>query len=145
MSKNSLSTYTYVQKPMPAEIQVMFMLPLLQTLYVVLVHFNTTQLFILQRCALRRKFLVSGESPDRHSLIHQSLHVPPKPKIQRKKVRRLYRSGDSFSTPHPLPTKSPVQVLSHNKEKMRWCPIMHEPHVLPLMKRHMFQVYCKIT
>jgi hypothetical protein len=47
------------------------------------------------------------------------------------------------SASYPLFTESLVQVLSDGAEKMKWCPITHEPHVL-LMKGHMFQEYWKI-
>jgi hypothetical protein len=34
------------------------------------------------------------------------------------------------SVTYPLFIKNLVQVLSNNEEKMRWCPIMHDPHVV---------------
>jgi hypothetical protein len=45
------------------------------------------------------------------------------------------------STSYPLLTETLVQVLSDSVEKMGWCPIMHGPHALLLMKRHMLQEY----
>jgi hypothetical protein len=104
------------------------------------------QLFVTQRWALWWTFLVSLESPDRHSLplshwLHQSPQVSSCQKIQRVKVRGLCKPVDWASTSYPLFTESLVQVLSDKAEKMRWCPIMHEPHMLSLMKRHMFQEY----
>jgi hypothetical protein len=76
--------------------------------------------------------------------MHQSLQVSPQPNIQRIKVRRSCRPVDWASAPYPPFTESLVQVLSDSAEKMRWCPIMHGPRVLSLMKRHMFQEYTTI-
>jgi hypothetical protein len=67
--------------------------------------------------------------------------MSPQPKIQRIKIREVCRPVDWASTSYPMLTESLVQVLSDNAEKMKRCPIMHEPHVLSLMKRHMFQEY----
>jgi hypothetical protein len=65
----------------------------------------------------------------------------PQPKIQKIKVRRSCRPVDWASASYPLFTESLVRVPSDNAEKMRWWPTMHEPHVLSLMKRHMFCEY----
>jgi hypothetical protein len=48
--------------------------------------------------------------------------------------------GEHEVVPHHAWT-SLVQVLPHNAENMRWCHIMHGPHELSSMKRHMFQEY----
>jgi hypothetical protein len=70
--------------------------------------------------------------------------VSPQPKIQMIKVRGSCRSVVGASASYPLFTKSLVQVLSDNVEKMRWCPIICDPHVLSLMKRNMFQKFLKM-
>jgi hypothetical protein len=100
------------------------------------------QVFIAQRCALYRKFLVSLESPDRHSLLvavklqsHWSALNTPKDldvstaKIQRIKVRWSCRPVELASTSYPPLTKSLVELLSENVEKTKWFPIIHEPYV----------------
>jgi hypothetical protein len=46
---------------------------------------------------------------------------------------------DCASAPSPLLAESLIQVLSDNAEKMSWYPIAHEPYVLSLVRRHMFQ------
>jgi hypothetical protein len=114
---------------------------------------HSFQLFVAQRCALCRKYLVSLDSPNRHSLlvlmplIHWSaLNTPksldtPTAKIQRIKAKGSCRPVDWASASYPLLTEGLVQVLSDRAEKMWWCPIMLEPDVLSLMKRHMFQEY----
>jgi hypothetical protein len=55
-------------------------------------------------------------------------------------LRAVDCAGKLTGPPCPIhcSPKSLVQVLSDNAEKMRWCPIMHEPRVLSLMKTHMF-------
>jgi hypothetical protein len=65
----------------------------------------------------------------------------PRAKSQRITVRRPCRPVDWAPASYPLFTESLVQVLSNNAETLRWCPIMHEPHVLPLVKRHVFLEY----
>jgi hypothetical protein len=145
------SQSTYVRKSMPAEIREMFMWSLQQVLYVVPTHFNS---FVAQRCALYQKFLVSLESPERHSLLVPAITLSrwaarnsPKSldvstaKTQRIKVRGSCRPVDWASSSHPLFTEILVRVLCDNVQKMRWCPIIHEPHVLSLMKRRLFQEY----
>jgi hypothetical protein len=76
--------------------------------------------------------------------VHQSLSMSPPPKMYRIQVRGLCRPVDWASMSYPLFMESLVQMLSDNAEKIRWCPIMHESHVLSLMKRHMLQEYWKI-
>jgi hypothetical protein len=75
---------------------------------------------------------------DRHR-IHQSTYVSPRREIRRIKVRGSCRTLHWTSASCPLFTGSLVQVLPDSAEKMRRCPIMHEPHVL--LKRHTFQEY----
>jgi hypothetical protein len=60
----------------------------------------------------------------------------PTTKIKRIKVIKSCRPVDLASTSYPLFTKSLVELLSDNAEKMRWFPIM-----LSFVKRHMFQEY----
>jgi hypothetical protein len=62
-----------------------------------------------------------------------------KPKILRIKVRLLCRPVDWVFASYSPFTKSLVEELPDNAEKMRWCLIMHEPHVLSMRRRHMFQ------
>jgi hypothetical protein len=50
------------------------------------------------------------------------------------------RPVDWVSTSYALLIECLVQMLSDSAEKMRWCPIIHEPHVL-LKKRYMLQEY----
>jgi hypothetical protein len=52
-----------------------------------------------------------------------------------------YRLVDGISVFCSLFTESLVPMLSDSVEKMKWCPIVHEPYVLSLMKRHMFKEY----
>jgi hypothetical protein len=152
MSKKSQSTYA--QKLIPVEIWAMFVWSLQQMLYVVLMHLNTA----FSSSSHRGPHSVEIPGFTRISLwefstpccstsevidwrwLHQSL-VSPQPKIQRIEVKGSCRPGDWASASCSLFTESLVQVLSDNAEKMRWCPIMHEPHVLSLMERHMFQEY----
>jgi hypothetical protein len=123
-------------------------------LYVSQAFQHNFKLFVAQKCTLHRKFLVSLESSERHSLLvivtplsHRSALSTPKllgvptAKIQRIKVIGSCRPVDWASASYPLFTKSLVQVLSDNAEKISWCHIMHELQVLSLMKRHMFQEY----
>jgi hypothetical protein len=146
MSKTSQSTY--VQKLMPADIWAMFVWSP-QQMYVVPMHFNTTFISSLQRCALSK---IPGfpRSPDRHSLLFaviplthysapntQKLVVAPQPKFQWIKVRGLCRSVVWTSGSYPLLTTSMVQELSDNAERMIWCI----SHTCLLMNRHMFQEY----
>jgi hypothetical protein len=50
------------------------------------------------------------------------------------------RAGQLTGPPRPLHCPpSLVQVLSDSAQKLMWCPIMHEQHLLSLMKRHKFQ------
>lgn len=66
--------------------------------------------------------------------------VSPQPEIQRIKVRRKWRPVDWSSTPNSQPAEVLIQALL-TAEKKRFCPIMHEPHVLSLMKRDSI-LYC---
>jgi hypothetical protein len=115
------------------------------------------QLFVAQKCALCRKFLLPLESPDRNSvlvpvtlLIYWSALNMPKfwlsqqPKIQKFALRGSCRPVDWISASYPLFTKSLLQVLSDNVEKIRCRPIRYKPYRLSLMKRHIFQKYWKI-
>jgi hypothetical protein len=68
MSKKVWSTY--VQKPVTAEVWVIFILSLQQMLYVVSVHIGTTYNSSgHEKCILFQKFPVLFESPNRHSLL----------------------------------------------------------------------------
>jgi hypothetical protein len=73
--------------------------------------------------------------------MHLNVWVSSQPKIQWIKVRGLCRPVDWASASYPLSNESLVQALSDNVEKMRYYPIMYEPHVLLLVKRVMFQQY----
>jgi hypothetical protein len=59
---------------------------------------------------------------------------PDSQKINTIKVRGSF-SPLVGSVSYQLFTEIMVQVLSHNVEKMMWCPIMHEWNVLSLMKK----------
>lgn len=116
------------------------------------------QIFVAWRRVLCWKFLVLLESPNRHSLLvavipmrywtalntPESLYVTPQPKIQWIKSRGWCRPVDWAFVRYPLFTKSLVPVLSDSAEKIRCWPIMHELHVLSLMKRHIFQIIYQI-
>jgi hypothetical protein len=110
-------------------------------------HFNTTFISVAHRWAFCRKFLVSFESPCRLSSkssigseYTNGFTCPhSQRKIQRIEVRRPWGSVDWASASYPLPTEILVYVLSDSAEEMRWFPIGSQPHVLLLMKRHMFR------
>jgi hypothetical protein len=104
------------------------------------------------RCALCRKLRVSLGSPDRHSLlvavIPPSLWSPLNtPKVLGVPTAKHPEDWgqDWVSASYPLSTESLVQVLSDNADKMRWCPIMHERHVLLLMKKQNVPVSLLLT
>jgi hypothetical protein len=108
------------------------------------------QLFSTQRCALCWKFLVSLEFRDRHSLFIAvtplshwlSLHTPKSLSVPHRKKSRLLRSADcAGSASCPVLTKVWFRCCLTMRRKIRWYPIMYEPHVLSLTKRHMFQEY----
>jgi hypothetical protein len=120
-------------------------------------HFNRTFSSSLQRCEICRKFLVSLESPDRHSLLAAVIPVSHWSALYTPKYLRVLTAKNPedwgqeivqasglglrvLSTAH----RKPGSVLSDNAKKMKWRPIMHEPHVISLMKRHMFQEYWQI-
>jgi hypothetical protein len=62
------------------------------------------------------------------------------------RISRGIRSGDSAgqltgpARPVHCSPKAWFWCCLNNAENMRWCPILHEPHELSLMKRHMFQL-----
>jgi hypothetical protein len=64
-----MSQSTYVQKPMTAEIWVIFMLSLQHMFYVVPMHVNTTFNSSSHKKCTPKKFLVLLKSPNRHSLL----------------------------------------------------------------------------
>lgn len=67
ITKNSQPTY--VQKPMPAKIQAIFMISTIDALYGSYAFQHNFLPFITQRCTFCQKFLVSPKSPDRYSLL----------------------------------------------------------------------------
>jgi hypothetical protein len=60
----------------------------------------------------------------------RAVSFTPRRLFQRVRVRRSCRPVDWTTASYPLFSESVVQVLSDNAEKMSWCPIRHEPHVL---------------
>jgi hypothetical protein len=119
MSKNSQSRY--VQKPMPAEIQAIFMWYLEQMLCMVPTHFNITFYSSSHRDAHCRKFLISLKSPDTYSLLTAVIPL------------------SHWSTPKSLGVTMAcwlgLLILFNvhwesdpGAEKTRWCPITHKPH-----------------
>lgn len=124
MSKKSLSTYVYVQKPVPANIWAMFVcsvwLPTFQ---------HDFQLFCSQRCALYRIFPVFIESPHRHSVPVAALSLSHCSELNITK---------EFTCPHS-------QIFSglksgNNAGQLMGLlrHIMHEPLMLTLKKRHTY-------
>jgi hypothetical protein len=67
--------------------------------------------------------------------------VTPQPEIQSVKVRGSCRPVEWIFASYPLFTHSLVDVLYENAYKMRLCPIMHELHVVPLMKRQVLKIF----
>jgi hypothetical protein len=53
-------------------------------------------------------------------------------------ISTLYKSKLQALT-YPALTESLVQMLCNIAQKMSWCPIMSEPHMFSLIKRHVFQ------
>ena len=107
---------------------------------------------ISQKCVLFQKFLVSLESFDTHSLrvavipLSQwsALNTPKPLCVLKAKLSGDY-DGQSTEPPRPIHCSPKVWFrLSDNAEKMRWCPNMHEPHVLTLMNKHICLEYCYI-
>jgi hypothetical protein len=94
------------------------------------------QLFATQRCTLLR---ISGFTKISrqafctclcNTLSHWSvLNTLKSLGVHSRKYNGLMWGGSCWS----------VQVLSESVVKMRLCRLMHEPHALLLMKRHMFQ------
>jgi hypothetical protein len=58
----------------------------------------------------------------------KAFRCPQCQKAQIIEVRGSFRPVDWASASYPMFTESLIQVLSDNAEKVRWCPIMHEPH-----------------
>jgi hypothetical protein len=58
--------------------------------------------------------------------------------MQRIKVKALCRPVYWAFASYSLFTERLVEELPDNAEEMRWCPIVHEPHVLS-KRRYMFQ------
>jgi hypothetical protein len=72
--------------------------------------------------------------------IRKSLSAP-KPTLYRINDTGSYRPVDCASTSYILSTEGQVQVLSDSVQKVKWCPVMSEPHVLTLIKTHISQQY----
>jgi hypothetical protein len=99
------------------------------------------QVFVSQRCALPGFTRTSWQAfSNRWCNMSKSLIGTEYTKVFKcphsQKSRGLCTPVYWASVSGPLFAESLVQTLSDNAEKMRWFPIMHEPHVLPLMKVH---------
>jgi hypothetical protein len=141
----------YAQKPIRAKIWAMFMRSLQQMLSVFPTNFNTT---------FRSSSHRGGHSLE-YSWFHSvSWQVCSTRCCNTSKSLMDAECTQTFGCPHSQ--KSRWWILgervgqltgsllcihcsrrvwfkwSDNPEKMRWYPVMHEPHVLSLMKRHMF-------
>jgi hypothetical protein len=153
MSKTSQSAY--VQKPTPAEIRAMFVWSLQQILYAVPMRFNTTFSSSSHRGAhSRRKFLVSLEYTDIHSLLvavtlrsHWSCHIMHEPNVWLLMKRQMFQEYGrsvtkirSYAAPVNLlgkttapkiwSSKNLTQTSMENNDDVlmpRWCGYCHPP------------------